>query len=167
MELNQQQVEALIPHRKPFLFVRCARIQSRSEISGVAFWDATNPLIAGHFPGYPVVPGVLIAEAAAQLSGVLMASQADTRRAAANLAEDAGLADPLGMLVGIRRASFHRPVYPEQPIHYTVTLGQTVGGMVSVLAEASDADGHKVFKGEVHVAVVDKSRLPVREPVRA
>jgi 3-hydroxyacyl-[acyl-carrier-protein] dehydratase len=156
--LDQAQVETLIPHRAPFLFVKSAVVVSTTEIRGIVVWDTDNPAFEGHFPGFPIVPGVLMVEAAAQLAGVLIAYQAT--RAAAN-ADGAGekAKRPLGMLVGVRRASFHKPVYPDVPVHYSVKLGNAIGGMASISAEAADGEGARVFKGEVNVAAVDSARL--------
>lgn len=156
--LDQARIETLIPHRAPFLFVKSAVVVSATEVSGTAVWDADNPAFEGHFPGFPIVPGVLMVEAAAQLAGVLIAYQAT--HAAANT-DGAGEKEtrPLGMLVGVRRASFHKPVYPDMPVHYCVKLGNAIGGMASIIAEAVDGEGARVFKGEVNVAAVDSARL--------
>jgi 3-hydroxyacyl-[acyl-carrier-protein] dehydratase len=153
--LDAERIVALIPHRAPFLFVRSARRVSATEITGEVRWDADNPNFGGHFPAFPVVPGVLLIEAAAQLAGLLIASRA--QEGAADASTSRG---KLGMLIGVQRASFHKPVLPEDVLRYQLRLGNAVGGMFSASAQALNAQGHKVFKGEISVAAVDRHRLP-------
>lgn len=156
MKLDSEQIQRLIPHRAPFLFVESAEILGPHDISGVCVWDAQSPIFDGHFPEFSVVPGVLIVEAAAQLAGALISHNGQQRELPA-----AGIpmAHPLGVLIGIKRASFHKPVLPNDRITFKVTIENPVAGMVSVRAEAVGSANQKICKCDLSVAVVDKSNL--------
>ncbi len=142
VSLDRSQVQALIPHRPPFLFVESAELRDGRAVRGICQWPRDNPLLQGHFPAVQIVPGVLLVEAAAQLAAVLLASRA---RPAAH--------PQIGMLTGIRRASFHRPVLPEEAVDFSVELGQSMDGMAWLSAEGQDEAGRRVCQCEIRVAL--------------
>lgn len=156
INLDLEQIQALIPHRAPFLFVTSATIESLSRVQAVAQWAGGNPILAGHFPDFPVVPGVLVVEAAAQVAGILIASNG---RQAPGHGVDPVATQRLGVLIGVKRAAFHRPVFAGDKLHFTVQIENQVGGMVTASAQAVGDDGTRIFKGEISVAVVDREAL--------
>lgn len=102
-ELNLEQIKHLLPHRAPFLMIdRLTDI--RPGHSAVAWKSVTHdePYFAGHFPGHPVMPGVLIVEAMAQAAGALVV-------------HTLGLEDQLRIVyfMTIDKARFRRPVQPD------------------------------------------------------
>lgn len=146
VQFDLTHIEALIPHRPPFLFIESACLVSPLEVSAVARWHAGHPILAGHFPGFPLVPGVLMVEAAAQAAGVLVAASRPVD-------------ERLGMLTGIRRASFHAPVFADDACLFTVCISQVLGDMMTATAQARVGRHGVAFKGEFTIAVADRARL--------
>lgn len=76
--IDISEIRARIPHRYPFLLVdRCEEYQANQSIVGIKCVTANEPFFQGHFPDYPVMPGVLIVEAMAQTGAVLMSKSLD------------------------------------------------------------------------------------------
>ena len=102
--LSTEEIRALIPHSGSMFFLQQATIWSADHFEGVACWQADNPILQGHFPGCPIVPGAIILEAAAQLAGAcLLAGDPITRNIGSG---------HVGMLGAVRKCSFKRPVLP-------------------------------------------------------
>jgi len=70
VKVSGTDIEAILPHRAPFLFVDSAEVGADGVIKASHFWRPDEVFFAGHFPGYPVVPGVLLIETLAQAGGV-------------------------------------------------------------------------------------------------
>lgn len=104
-ELTRTAIQNLIPHRDPFLFLESARVVSDNEISGFAVWAKTHPILQGHFPQRPIVPGVCLIEAGAQLAGVLLRWQSQNLPASQN---------GLGVLASVQKAKFKRGLAPDE-----------------------------------------------------
>ena len=110
--MSRQKVENLIPHRPPFLWVDHIVESEEGRIVTEKLIPADLPLFAGHYPGRPIFPGVLLCEAMFQSGALLMAGRQE------GLGEAAGL--PL--VTRILGAKFKRPVYPGDLLRMTVTL---------------------------------------------
>lgn len=104
-ELTRTAIQDLIPHRDPFLFLESARVESEKEISGLAVWSKAHPILQGHFPQRPIVPGVCLIEAGAQLTGVLLRWQGQNLRDSQN---------GLGVLASVQNAKFKRGLAPDE-----------------------------------------------------
>ncbi|MBS0448650.1 MAG: 3-hydroxyacyl-ACP dehydratase [Proteobacteria bacterium] len=129
VELDRLAIERLLPHRGDALCIRSVRLLGRDRFDGAACWAASAPALAGHFPGLPIVPAVLIVEAAAQIAG------AGLLAAAAGLHPD----DNVGVLAAIRRCAFRRPVFPGQEVRYGLRVDQASHGFASICGSAAHA----------------------------
>ncbi|HVP42363.1 MAG TPA: 3-hydroxyacyl-ACP dehydratase FabZ [Terriglobales bacterium] len=127
--LDINQIQRILPHRYPFLLIdRVIELVRRQRIVALKNVTINEPFFAGHFPGYPIMPGVLIVEAMAQAGGALLLTEVPDRDG------------KLMVFTGIERARFRKPVLP----------GDTVRIEVTVLAWRQNAvrmDG-KAFVGE-------------------
>lgn len=107
--LDSVAIQKILPHRHPFLLVD--RILEMKEDSAVGIKNVTinEHFFVGHFPGHPIMPGVLILEAMAQVAGVLMLSKS----------EQAG---KLAYFTAIDKARFRRPIVPGDQLRFEVKL---------------------------------------------
>src|SRR6201991_3283396 len=98
--LDINEIRAILPHRYPFLLVDRIIELEAERIVGIKNVTANEPFFNGHFPEYPVMPGVLIIEAMAQTAGVLVLKSIEDRES------------KLVLLVAVEYARFRRPVVP-------------------------------------------------------
>lgn len=143
LPINVEQIQQLLPHRYPFLLVDRV-IEIVPDVSVVALKNATinEPFFQGHFPGHPVMPGVLIVEAMAQTAGLL--TQLSRR-----LKGDKG--SPLFYLVKVDNARFSAPVVPGDQLRMEVTLKRLMRGMGLFVARTL-VDGKEVASCELMCA---------------
>jgi 3-hydroxyacyl-[acyl-carrier-protein] dehydratase len=143
LPINVEQIQELLPHRYPFLLVDRV-IEIVPNVSVVALKNATinEPFFQGHFPGHPVMPGVLIVEAMAQAAGLL--TQISRR-----INGDVG--NPLFYLVKVDNARFNAPVVPGDQLRLEVTQKRLVRGMGLFIARTL-VDGKEVASCELMCA---------------
>lgn len=143
LPITVEQIQELLPHRYPFLLVDRV-IEIVPEVSVVALKNVTinEPFFQGHFPGHPVMPGVLIIEAMAQTAGLLTQL---SRRAKG----DKG--SPLFYLVKVDNARFSAPVVPGDQLRFEVSQKRLVRGMGLFVAH-SLVDGKEVASCELMCA---------------
>ena len=108
-----QPITELIPHRPPFLLVDRLSVVGGDEIVGHKRFDPDEPFFAGHFPGFPVVPGVLLVECMAQCGGAGVAAARDSESNNGQVPERAFLAS-------VEQAKFRRPVRPGDEVRIVV-----------------------------------------------
>ena len=119
------QIKERLPHRYPFLLLdRILELVPGQRVVGIKNVTANEPFFQGHFPGYPVMPGVLILEALAQAGAVMMLENVD----------DPGSKLPL--FAGIDGARFRRPVVPGDQLRLELTVLRQRGSSCKLAAKA-------------------------------
>ena len=109
--LDVTEIQAILPHRYPFLLVdRIEELEVGKRVVGIKNVTINEPFFQGHFPGRPIMPGVLIIEAMAQVGGVL----------AFKSAKEAGA--KLVYFMGIEKAKFRKPVTPGDRLRFVVEV---------------------------------------------
>src|SRR5512146_2352909 len=109
--LDITQIQAILPHRYPFLLIdRVLEIERMKKIVALKNVTVNEPFFQGHFPGFPIMPGVLIVEAMAQAGGTLLLTEIEDRN------------DKLMVFTGIERARFRRPVVPGDQLRIEVEV---------------------------------------------
>ncbi len=134
-----------LPHRPPFVFVKeLLATDPGASAECSTFFDHDDPMFAGHFPGNPLVPGVILTEALAQTAGIAAASgYLENQR-------------PLFLLSAIRSMKFHRGVLPGEQINLRAEKLAQVGDLVQFAVKATVA-GAAVAEGQL---VLSLARLP-------
>ncbi len=115
--MNVKEIQNLLPHRYPFLMVdRIAEIEPGKKIVGIKNLSINEEFFQGHFPGNPIMPGVLIVEALAQVAGILaLQSGAPGGKAV--------------YFMSIERAKFRKPVIPGDQLRLEVSILQSRGNV--------------------------------------
>jgi 3-hydroxyacyl-[acyl-carrier-protein] dehydratase len=109
--LDILQIQALLPHRYPFILVdRILEVEDGKRIVGLKNVTINEEFFQGHFPGQPIMPGVLLLEVMAQVGGVLARKTA------------IGQDRPTVFLTGIEKAKFRRPVVPGDQLRVEVAV---------------------------------------------
>jgi 3-hydroxyacyl-[acyl-carrier-protein] dehydratase len=140
--LNAQQIQEIIPHRFPFLLVdRIIEVEWGRRAVGIKNVSIGEPFFQGHFPGYPVMPGVLIIEALAQVGAVALLGSEEFR-------------GKMALFAGIDNVRFKRQVVPGDTLRLEVEMGKMRRGVGTGTAVAT-VDGELAARGELMFAVVD------------
>jgi 3-hydroxyacyl-[acyl-carrier-protein] dehydratase len=109
--MNIREIQNILPHRYPFLLIdRIIDIEPKVRAVGIKNVTANEYFFQGHFPEYPIMPGVLIVEAMAQVSGIL--------------AFHSGAQGNSVYFMSIERAKFRKPVVPGDQLRFEVTILQ-------------------------------------------
>jgi len=139
------EIQEILPHRYPFLLVdRILEIELGKRVVGMKNVTINEPFFAGHFPGHPIMPGVLILEAMAQVGGFLLMRTLTLQRSKTLL-----------YFTGIDRARFRRPVVPGDQIRFEVSIAQLRRPMCRMKGVAL-VDGKIAAEAEMNALVVDR-----------
>ena len=145
--LDITQIQAILPHRYPFLLVdRIIEYEEGKRIVGIKNVTLNEPFFQGHFPGAPVMPGVLIVEAMAQTAGVLMLGNIPDRDS------------KLVFFTGIDGAKFRRPVVPGDQLRMELIVLRYRPRYIKLRGKAY-VNGHLVAEAEISSSLVDRSTV--------
>lgn len=139
------QIQAILPHRYPFLLVdRIIEYDPGKRVVGIKNVTINEPFFEGHFPGAPVMPGVLIVEAMAQTAGVMMLANLPDRES------------KLVFFTGINDAKFRHPVVPGDQLRMELTVLRLRPRYIKLRGEAY-VDGKLVAEAEISSSLVDRN----------
>jgi len=140
----------ILPHRYPLLLIdRVLELKRKERIVAIKNVTINEPFFMGHFPGLPIMPGVLIVEAIAQAGGCLLLTEVPDRN------------NKVMVFTGIERAKFRRPVSPGDQLRLEVELKgwREVPGMTAAKMQGyAYVGGKKVAEAVVSCQLIDSSR---------
>ena len=144
LPVDSAEIERLLPHRYPFLLVdRVVEFQKDKRVLAYKNVTCNEPFFTGHFPGHPVMPGVLVIEALAQAGGLL-----------SHMSRGGAVEGKLSYLVKVDAAKFSSMVVPGDRLELEVTIKREIRNMVQYLGVAT-VDGKQVACAEILCAEVD------------
>ncbi len=142
--LGIEEIMKTLPHRYPFLLVdRILEMEEKKRIVGLKNVTINEPFFQGHFPGHPIMPGVLIIEAMAQVGGMLLMGT---------------VPDPSSKVVyftSVNNVKWRRPVKPGDQLRFELDLLQ-VRGMMCRMQGVAKVDGDVVCEAEMSAMVRDR-----------
>jgi beta-hydroxyacyl-ACP dehydratase FabZ len=144
--LSVREILDVLPHRYPFLLVdRIVEFEEKVRAVGIKNVTANEPFFQGHFPGYPVMPAVLVVEGMAQVGAVMLLSSMPDRR------------NKLIYFTGIDNARFRRPIVPGDQIRYELKVLKLKSRTCRMKGEAY-VEGQLAAEAEILSALVEKPR---------
>jgi 3-hydroxyacyl-[acyl-carrier-protein] dehydratase len=142
--LDVNDIMKLLPHRYPFLLVdRIVELEPEKKIVGIKNVTMNEPFFPGHFPGHPVMPGVLIVEAMAQVAAILVYSSSEENKG------------KITYFVGIDNTKFRKPVVPGDQLRLELEVIGCRRGIYTFAGKAY-VDGKLVTESELRATFADK-----------
>jgi 3-hydroxyacyl-[acyl-carrier-protein] dehydratase len=146
-------IQALLPHRYPFLLVdRVVELEPNKRVLAYKNVTCNEPFFQGHFPGHPVMPGVLVVEALAQAGGLLTQLSHRASIADESIADQAA-SNKLYYLVKVDAAKFTRMVVPGDKLELEVILKRTIRNM-ALYSGIARVDGEQAACADILCAEV-------------
>lgn len=133
----------ILPHRYPFLLIdKIVAYEKNTMIRGIKNVTINEPFFQGHFPGHPIMPGVLIVEAMAQVGGILAFKSEEVN-------------NKVVYFMGIDGARFRKPVLPGDTLELTLNVKKRRGSIWTFKGEAK-VDGKLVAGAELMATIVER-----------
>ena len=152
MTFDIQEILGLLPHRYPFLLIdRVVEFERGKRLVAIKNVTMNEPFFQGHFPGYPLMPGVLIVEAMAQAGAIIMLHEIPDRET------------KLAVFTGIERAKFRRPVTPGDQLRIEVTVLAFKSRLGRMEAKAT-VDGKVACQATLTCSIVPRVREAEAQP---
>lgn len=141
---NIQEIHQLLPHRYPFALVdRIIDYVPGEKAVGIKNVTFNEPFFPGHIPNFPLMPGVLMVEAMAQVGGII-------------LVQLPGMEGKFFAFAGIDKVRFRRPVTPGDRLTMTVELLSLKQNRIAKMQGRGEVDGELVVKGEMLFSLIEK-----------
>lgn len=143
---DSKEIQEILPHRYPFLFVdKIIELEPRVRIVGIKQVTVNEQFFQGHFPGTPVMPGVLQIEALAQVGAILALREFENREA------------KIPYFSGIEKARFRRPVVPGDTLRLEVTALR-IGSKIQRMHGVASVDGKITAEAEIMSVIADRPK---------
>jgi 3-hydroxyacyl-[acyl-carrier-protein] dehydratase len=144
---DSQAIQEILPHRYPFLLVdKIIELEPRVRIVGIKQVTANEHFFVGHFPGAPVMPGVLQVEALAQVGAIMALREFEDRDA------------KIPFFSGIQDCRFRRPVVPGDTLRLEVTALRA-GSKVQKMKGVASVDGNVTAEAEIMCVIADRPKV--------
>lgn len=138
--MDIQQIKEAIPHRYPFLLVdHVTEIDEGNRVAAIKNVSANEPFFQGHFPDYPVMPGVLIIEALAQTGAIAILGKEENK-------------GKIGFLAGVDKCRFKQQVKPGDRLELEVTIDR-IKGPIGKGKGTATVDGKLACEAEITFAI--------------
>jgi len=144
-EMDVNGVMRLLPHRYPFLLVDRILDYDEDTITGIKNVTINEPFFQGHFPGHPIMPGVLIVEGMGQCAGCLM------------LQKVPNVQDYVVYFIGLNNVKFRKPVLPGDCLTYKIKILSMSGGRAKVRGEAFVGD-KRASEAEMTAMIIPRDK---------
>lgn len=152
IELDAAGVYRLLPHRGDMQLIETLTVLDHDHFQASARWSEDGAILRGHFPDLPLVPGVMLVELVAQVAGAGMRAGSPAARRLEG--------DYLGLLAGIRKCSFKRPVLPRETVLVDVRtrpMSETAAAVSALLSVGGEE------AAQIEILVINSPRQAVLE----
>ena len=148
IEIDANEIKELIPHREPFLFLdQLIKIEKLKKATGIKTFEINEEFFKGHFPGQPVVPGVILIEMMAQTAAALIAFSIREQTF-----------DKIVYLMNIENTKFRKPVFPNTKIYTDVNALRSKGRVWKFEGNSYDINNNSICEAKWSAMIIDRDK---------